>query len=199
MLICHITQFEYEILYPLKELLNDELNGIFSGLNELLNTCKSLSDCKKKHYYWYVKEGQMRREVLSKIRSRVQSPCEQLSVKAHPKYVSCSGSEEGKVSLSDLTDVHQLIIRYFSDLYSADMFAPVCSALVPGSRGGSGGIHRMRISYCDNLSDVSALSGVHSLEIFRCDNISDVSALSGVHNLEISRCRHVPDLSRKGH
>ena len=184
MLVAHLVQFEYEIVFPLKEYLNEEWT--FSGLNELLNTCKSLSAFKRKHYYWKVKEDQMNREVLSKILSRMQSPCKQLSVIAISECVSLSGSEANKVSLSELTNVHELRISWYYTLSAEDTLRPWSC------------VHSLEISNCRNISDVSLLGGVHSLKLSWCRSISDISALDGVHHLEIFCCLQLPDVYHSG-
>ena len=54
------------------------------------------------------------------------------------------------------------------------------------------------LSYCDNVSDVSALGGVHTLDLRCCDNVTDVSALGKVHTLNLSCCDNVSDVSALG-
>ena len=46
----------------------------------------------------------------------------------------------------------------------------------------------LNVSYCPNITDVSALSGVQTLNLSRCKNITVVSALSGVHTLDLGNC-----------
>ena len=58
-----------------------------------------------------------------------------------------------------------------------------------------GGIHTLHLSRCSNVTDVSALGGVHTLDLSRCDNIKDVSALGGVHTLNLSGCSKITDVS----
>jgi hypothetical protein len=45
---------------------------------------------------------------------------------------------------------------------------------------------------------VSALGGVHSLKLSSCQGISDVSALGGVHFLDLSYCQGISDVSALG-
>jgi hypothetical protein len=43
-----------------------------------------------------------------------------------------------------------------------------------------GGVHSLKLSSCQGISDVSALGGVHFLDLSYCQGISDVSALGVV-------------------
>ena len=56
----------------------------------------------------------------------------------------------------------------------------------------------LNLSYCSNITDVSALEGVHTLNLSRCRNITDVSALGGVHTLNLSYCGNITDVSALG-
>jgi hypothetical protein len=57
----------------------------------------------------------------------------------------------------------------------------------------------LNLSYCDNVSDVSALGHVHTLNLRECPNVSDVSALSDVHTLSLSWCSNVLDFRVLSH
>ena len=61
-----------------------------------------------------------------------------------------------------------------------------------------GGVHTLNLSGCINVTDVSALGGVHTLDLSRCTNITDVSALGGVHTLDLEGCRNITDVSALG-
>ena len=41
----------------------------------------------------------------------------------------------------------------------------------------------VNLSWCNNITDVSALGGVHTLDLSNCKKITDLSALGGVHTL----------------
>ena len=54
------------------------------------------------------------------------------------------------------------------------------------------------LSFCSNITDVSALGRVHSLNLSFCSSITDVSALGGVHTLNLSGCSSITDVSALG-
>jgi hypothetical protein len=51
------------------------------------------------------------------------------------------------------------------------------------------------LSWCDDLSDVSALGGVHILNSEGCVSVVDFGALGHVHTLNIRECENVTDFS----
>ena len=59
-------------------------------------------------------------------------------------------------------------------------------------------VHALNLSSCNNVRDVSALANVHTLDLSWCVNVSDVSALANVHTLDLSYCRNVRDVSALG-
>ena len=58
-----------------------------------------------------------------------------------------------------------------------------------------GQVYTLRLSYCENVHDVSALGGVHTLDLSHCRNVTDVSALGRVHTLYLYSCVNVRDVS----
>lgn len=56
----------------------------------------------------------------------------------------------------------------------------------------------LNLSYCDEISDVSALGHVNSLNLSECRNVIDVSDLGSLHFLNLSHCNNVSDVSALG-
>ena len=57
-----------------------------------------------------------------------------------------------------------------------------------------GGVHTFNVSG----GSVSALGGVHTLNLSGCSSITDVSALGGMHTLDLSDCSKITDVSALG-
>ena len=49
-------------------------------------------------------------------------------------------------------------------------------------------MHTLDLSYCSEITDVSALGNVHTLKLNGCNKIIDFSALINVYSLEVERC-----------
>jgi hypothetical protein len=54
------------------------------------------------------------------------------------------------------------------------------------------------LSFCDNITDVSALGNIYKLDLSHCDNITDVSLLGSIHTLDLSYCKNIKDVSALG-
>jgi len=61
-----------------------------------------------------------------------------------------------------------------------------------------GNVHKLDLSHCNGITDVSALGNVHSLNLKWCNNIADVSALGNVHTLDLTFCQEITDVSALG-
>jgi hypothetical protein len=53
----------------------------------------------------------------------------------------------------------------------------------------------LKLSFCNNVRDVSALANVHALNLSGCRNVRDVSALANVHALNLRGCSSLRDVS----
>ena len=46
-----------------------------------------------------------------------------------------------------------------------------------------GNVYKLDLSWCNNITDVSALENVHTLNLEHCENITNFSAFKNFHNL----------------
>jgi hypothetical protein len=53
----------------------------------------------------------------------------------------------------------------------------------------------IKLSGCNNISDVSSLGNLRELNLFRCTQVRDVSALGKVHKVNIGNCPLIEDIS----
>ena len=52
-------------------------------------------------------------------------------------------------------------------------------------------VHTIDLSWCEKITDVSALGSVHTLNLSGCHKIENVSALGNVHNLNLKCCYNI--------
>ena len=150
----------------------------YTNINNLLLSCKSFEQFKKKLYYWKLTKEYSKKfyynidfhniNFRKKILSKMFDSKKQLSLNLS----ACNGITD----VSTLSDVHALNLSWCYNIIDISALS---------------GVHTLNLSFCNRITDVSALSGVHTLNLSHCHRIRDISALNGVHTLNLSALNRI--------